>query len=135
MQATTVTMIALGVVLLLSPVLGEKIFYFVYYQSFDPPVAFPDEARRYIRFTNAVLGAVIIGWMFLSHRLISHLAGAPVRFFPALMLSFGSWFVVDTTFSALHGIWGNVGLNSLVALGLGLPGWLAVRKGEPGSGH
>lgn len=128
-QATMVTMIALGALMLLMPELGEKIFYLVYYQAIDPPADFSDEARRYIRFTNAVLGAVLIGWMLLSYRLLAMRRGVVFSARQALMLSFGCWFVIDTTFSALHGIWGNVTLNVLVAVGILLPLQLSARAG------
>ena len=117
LQATMVLMILLGAVMILAPMLGEKVFYLVYYQSFSPPADFSDEARRYIRFTNAVLGAVMIGWMTLTLWLVNARQGLPFPLRSALLLSFGSWFVVDTTFSAVHGVWGNVVLNALVAIG------------------
>ena len=121
-QATFVAMILLGAVLLMTPALGEKLFYFVYYQSIDPPADFTDEARRYIRFTNAVLGAVIIGWMVLSLQLVAlRRSNSILSIRTALMSSFGWWFVLDTGFSALNGIWGNVALNVLAACGILLP--------------
>ena len=128
-QATMVTMIVLGAMMLLTPELGEKIFYFVYYRTIDPPVDFSDEAQRYIRFTNAILGAVLIGWMILSYRLLAVRHDVAFATRQALMLSFGCWFVIDTTFSALHGIWGNVTLNVLVAVGILLPLQLSARAG------
>ena len=121
LQATMGLMMLLGAVMILAPVLGEKVFYLVYYQSFSPPADFSDEARRYIRFTNAVLGAVMIGWMTLTLWLVNARQGLPFPLRSALLLSFGSWFVVDTTFSAVHGVWGNVVLNVLVAVGLMMP--------------
>ncbi len=127
-QATMVVMMALGAVMLLAPTLGEKIFYLVYYQTIVPPADFSEEARRYIRFTNAVLGAVMIGWMTVTYRLISARQDVPFPVRSALILSFGSWYVVDTIFSAAHGIWGNVALNTAVAIGILLPLHLGARS-------
>jgi hypothetical protein len=127
-QSTMVIMIVLGAVLLLTPALGEKIFYLVYYQKIVPPADFSNEARRYIHFTNAVLGAVMIGWMVLSYQLVAAPRDGPFSARLALMLSFGGWFFVDTAFSALHGIWGNVALNVLVAIGILLPLQLGARS-------
>lgn len=128
-QTTMVMMIALGAVMLLTPELGEKIFYLVYYQSINPPPDFSDEARRYIRFTNGVLGAVLVGWMILTYRLVATSRGVRFSVRQGLMLSIGCWFVIDTAFSALHGIWGNVALNVLVAIGVLLPLQLSARAG------
>lgn len=127
LQATMVLMMILGAVMILAPMLGEKVFYLVYYQSFSPPEDFSDEARRYIRFTNAVLGAVMIGWMTLTLWLVNARQGLPFPLRSALLLSFGSWFVVDTIFSAVHGVWGNVALNVLVAIGTLLPLQFSLR--------
>lgn len=126
-QATMVTMIVLGAVMLLTPALGEKIFYLVYYQAIEPPADFSHEARRYIRFTNAVLGAVLIGWMVLSYQLVVARSTGTFSARSAIMLSVGCWFLVDTAFSALHGVWGNVALNVLVAIGILLPLHLSSR--------
>jgi hypothetical protein len=126
-QATIMTMIVLGAVMLLTPALGEKIFYLVYYQAFEPPADFSKEARSYIRFTNAVLGAVLIGWMVLSYQLVVARSAVTFSAQSAIMLSVGCWFLVDTAFSALHGVWGNVALNVLVAIGILLPLHLSSR--------
>lgn len=128
-QVTMASMILLGAVMLLTPELGDKIFYLVYYQAIDAPADFSDEARRYIRFTNAVLGAVLIGWMVLSYELLAARRGVEFSVRQALMRSFGCWFVIDTGFSALHGIWGNVTLNVLVAIGILLPLQFSARSG------
>ena len=114
-QATFVAFILLGAVLLLTPALGEKVFYLVYYQSIDPPAEFSVEARRYIRFTNAVLGAVMIGWMVLSLQIVAFRGGK------STLSTRSWWFVLDTGFSALNGIWGNVALNVVAACGILLP--------------
>ena len=126
-QATMVIMMALGGVMLLAPTVGEKIFYLVYYQNIVPPADFSEEARGYIRFTNGVLGAVMIGWMTLTYRLINPRQGVPFPVRSALIMSFGSWFVFDTIFSAVHGIWGNVALNTAVGIGILLPLQLGAR--------
>jgi hypothetical protein len=128
-QSTMMIMMALGGVMLLAPNIGEKIFYVVYYQDIVPPADFTEEARSYIRFTNAVLGAVMIGWMTLTYRLISARQSVPFPVRSALILSFGSWYVVDTIFSAVHGIWGNVALNTAVAVGILLPLQFGARPG------
>jgi hypothetical protein len=45
----------------------------------------------------------------------------------AIAYPLAGWYVVDTAFSAAHGVWGNVLLNTGTALMFGIP-LLASRK-------
>jgi hypothetical protein len=69
----------------------------------------------------------MIGWMSLTYWSANAREGVPFPVRSALILSFGSWFVVDTIFSAAHGIWGNVALNTCVAVGALLPLQMSAR--------
>jgi hypothetical protein len=121
--------IAMGLVLVLSPTIGEQLFYIVYYGHTAPPEPFSPEAHRYIRFSNGVLGSMMIGWVALLLKLAMMRSNtAAISNWSAIRLSIGVWFVIDTGFSLVHGIYGNILLNSVAAIGFLGPLVLGLRR-------
>ncbi|MFM8820388.1 MAG: hypothetical protein ACKOD3_07600 [Phenylobacterium sp.] len=135
LQATLAGLAVMGLVLLLTPSIGEMFFYVVYFGALQPPEPFSEEARGYIRFAHGVLGAMMLGWMVLIHRLARISAdGPPASNWSLIRISIGTWFVIDTTFSIVHGVYGNVLLNLACAIGILVPlhfGLRAPAKPEP----
>lgn len=127
-QAAAAVMLALSAVLLLAPAAGAAIFNIVYFHAPDAPVPFPPEAQRYIRFANGILGAVMAGWMVAVIVLARgpFLAAEPYAW-KAIAGPLAFWFLVDTAYSMLHGVWGNVMLNVCTVAMFGIP-LLASRR-------
>ncbi len=127
-QAAAAVVLALSAVLMLAPSLGEAFFYLVFFQQPASPVAVPIEIQGYLRFANGVIGAVMAGWMMV----IIMLARGPFRAgervaWNAIAWPLLGWYVIDTAFSAAHGVWGNVLLNTGTALMFGVPLWASRR--------
>ena len=132
LQATLAGLTGMGLILLLAPSIGEKFFYLVYHGALQPPEPFSDEAHRYIRFVHGVLGAMMLGWMVLIHRLARISPNGPVTSnWSLIRISIGTWFVIDTTFSIVHGIYGNVLLNLMCAIGILVPLHYGLRAPLP----
>lgn len=96
--------------------------------------AIPDgQARSYVLFVYAVLGAVLLGWMLT----VAGIAAGPLRTgepwaWPVLATSVGAWFVLDTGVSLVVGSWQHAAFNLvfLAALAVPLAGWrIAHRRG------
>ena len=121
-------MLTLSAVLLLAPDLGERVFNLVYFQQPASPVPAPAPVAGYIQFANGIIGAVLAGWMFTVIMLARgpFLAGQALAWRTIAYPLFG-WYAVDTAFSAAHGVWGNVLLNTGAALMFGIP-LMASRK-------
>jgi hypothetical protein len=108
--------------LLLAPPLGQQVFDAIYFFTLEPQPPAAERERAYLRFTNGVLGAVMIGWMTL----IAIVANDPFRrgepwAWTAIAASVGAWYVIDTAFSLAHGIVGNALLNTVIFVGFALP--------------
>ena len=108
--------------LLLAPALGQQIFDVIYFFTLEPQPLPPERETAYLRFTNGVLGAVMIGWMVL----IAIVANGPFRrgerwAWTAIGASMGIWYMTDTTFSLAHGITGNVLFNTVVIAAFVIP--------------
>jgi hypothetical protein len=116
LQAAAAVMIALCAVLLLAPSLGLAIFSTVYFLQPEFPVPVPLAVDAYIRFVHGILGAVMLGWMVA----VLVLARGPFlngqrHAWNTIAVSVGAWFLIDTSYSALHSVWGNVVLNLFTA--------------------
>jgi hypothetical protein len=121
-QAASIIVLGLSAALLLAPSLGESLFYFVYFQQPNSPVAVPEEVRGNIRFANGIIGAVMAGWMLT----IILLARGPFmtgeRYaWQAIAWPLMGWYLIDTCFSVAHGVRGNVLLNTATAVMFGIP--------------
>jgi len=127
-QMAAAVVLVLSAVLMLAPSLGEAFFYLVYFQQPTSPVAMPPEIQGYLRFANGIIGAVMAGWMMVIIMLARGPFRAGERFaWNAIAWPLLGWYVIDTTFSIAHGVWGNVLLNTGTALMFGLP-LLASRR-------
>jgi hypothetical protein len=127
-QGAAAVVLALSAVLMLAPPLGETFFHLVYFQQPASPVPVPAEIQGYLRFANGIIGAVMAGWMMA----VIVLARGPFRAgeryaWNAIAWPLLGWYVIDTTFSIAHGVWGNVLLNTGTALMFGVP-LLASRR-------
>jgi len=87
--------------------------------------------REHVLFVYGVLGSVLVGWMVL----VAAIAAGPLRTgeawaWPALALSVGTWFVLDTGFSLAVGSWQHAAFNLcfLAALGVPLVGWRSASR-------
>ena len=127
-QLAASVVLALSAVLMLAPSLGEAFFHLVYFQQPASPVAVPIEIQGYLRFANGIIGAVMAGWMMVIIMLARGPFRAGERFaWNAIAWPLLGWYVIDTAFSAAHGVWGNVLLNTGTALMFGVP-LLASRR-------
>jgi hypothetical protein len=127
-QGAAAVVLALSAVLMLTPPLGETFFHLVYFQRPASPVPVPAEIQGYLRFANGIIGAVMAGWMMAVIVLARGPFRAGERFaWNAIAWPLLGWYVIDTTFSIAHGVWGNVLLNTGTALMFGVP-LLASRR-------
>ncbi|MCE9522663.1 MAG: hypothetical protein K8S25_09555 [Alphaproteobacteria bacterium] len=114
--------IALSLVLLLAPSAGGFLFDAIYLATLTPQTDYSPPAVAQIQFTSGVLGAVMIGWMVVIILLVQGPFRRGERFgWDAIAASVGVWFAVDTSFSLVHDVVGNVVLNLLVAAGFAVP--------------
>ena len=121
-QAAAVVVLGLSAMLLLAPALGEAFFYLVYFLQPASPVPVPAQVQGYIRFGNGIIGAVMLGWMVTVIVLARGPFLAGERYaWQAIAWPLALWYLVDTTFSLAHGVWGNVLLNTATALMFGIP--------------
>jgi hypothetical protein len=128
LQAAAAVMLALSAALLLAPSLGLAIFSTVYFLQPEFPVPVPAPVEAYIRFMHGVLAATMLGWMVAVIALARGPFVAGQRHaWIALAASLGAWFLIDTSYSVWHGVWGNVALNVTTALMFAWP-LLASRK-------
>lgn len=126
-QAAAAVVLALSAVLLLAPAWGEAFFSLVYHGRLGGAASPPAE-QAYIRFAHGIIGAVMAGWMVA----VVLLARGPFRqgrreAWDAIAWPLAAWYFVDTAFSAAHGVWGNVLLNTGTALMFGVPLWASRR--------
>ena len=127
-QTAAAVVLVLSAVLMLAPSQGEAFFYLVYFQQPASPVAVPAEIQSYLRFANGIIGAVMAGWLMVIIMLARGPFRAGERFaWNAIAWPLLGWYVIDTTFSIAHGVWGNVLLNTGTALMFGVP-LLASRR-------
>lgn len=121
-QSAAAGVLVLSAVLLLAPSVGERFFYLVYFQQSVSPVPLPDPAQGYIRFAHGILGAVMAGWMLAIILLARGPFVAGERYaWEAIAWPLSGWYLIDTCFSLAHGVWGNVLLNTALAVLFGVP--------------
>lgn len=114
-----------GASLVLLPGLARQGFSLLMYGASGRIDGFGADAVAYVALLHGVLGAVMLGWALALLALLRRRWRAPAAgAWRIVALSVGSWFVVDTLFSASVGAWPNVALNSafgaLFAAGLAL---------------
>jgi hypothetical protein len=120
--ATAGVVVALGLLLLLAPAYGGAVFDAIYAGSLFPQTDYSPSAIAAMHFTNGVLGAVLIGWMTMVIAVVRgpFRRGEPFAW-NVIAGSIGTWWTLDTTFSVVHGVAGNVALNVLVLIGFAVP--------------
>lgn len=121
-QTAAASVLVLSAVLMLAPSVGERFFYLVYFRQPVSPVPLPDPAQGYIWFAHGILGAVMAGWMITIVALARGPFMAGERYaWNAIAGPLAGWYAIDTGFSLAHGVWGNVLLNTALAVLFGLP--------------
>lgn len=122
LTAVAGSVIVFAALMLVTRVVTEGLFAWMFFGEAGEPAGFSQEAVDYYRLVYSILGAVMIGWFALviwvvRGPLASGVAGA----WTALVSSIGGWFLIDTTFSLASGFWENAVLN-LIFLGAFAPG-------------
>lgn len=121
-QTAAAGVLVLSAVLMLAPSVGERFFYLVYFRQSVSPVRLPDPAQGYIQFAHGILGAVMAGWMIAIITLARGPFMAGERYaWNAIAWPLSGWYVIDTCFSLAHGVWGNVLLNTVLAVLFAIP--------------
>jgi len=110
--AAAAAVLLFGVGLVILPDLLLALFNFLLFSSAKSSVLYAHNARGYISFAHAVLGAVMIGWSIP----LLYLINGPFRrreraAWHAVALSLIAWFVPDTATSLAGGYAGNAILN------------------------
>lgn len=102
-----------GLSMILLPDAIQALFNVIAFQDMTGIEArFGAEAVHYIKFVYGVLGAVMFGWMIpILFILQTAFREGKTWAWLAISLSIGLWFIIDTTWSAYMGFWGNVALN------------------------
>ena len=127
-QGAAGVVLILSAVLMVAPAWGEAFFYLVYFHQPTSPVPVPVEIQGYLRFANGIIGAVMAGWMMVIVLLARGPFRAGERFaWNSIAWPLLGWYLIDTAFSIAHGVWGNVLLNTGIALMFGVP-LLASRR-------
>jgi hypothetical protein len=126
--AAAAAVILFSAMLVLAPPLGQQVFDAIYFFTLEPQPLPAQRETDYLRFTNGILGAVMIGWMAL----IAIVANGPFRrgepwAWTAIAVSVGSWYAIDTAFSLSRGVIGNAGFNTLVVIAFAIP-LIAARR-------
>jgi len=121
-QAAAGVVLVLSAALLFAPALGEAFFNLVYFHQPVSPVPVPLETQAYIQFANGIIGAVMAGWMIAIIMLARGPFLAGERYaWCAIAWPLLAWYLVDTAFSLVHGVWGNVLLNTATGLMFCIP--------------
>jgi hypothetical protein len=108
----TVGVMLFGLSMMLLPDAIQVLFNFVAFQDSGIEDLFGTEAVHYIQFVYGILGAVMAGWMIpLLFILFGAFRRGEWEGWLAIALSIGFWFVIDSSWSASMGFWGNVVLN------------------------
>jgi hypothetical protein len=122
----TIVALLLGICFVVLPGLTQTIFNVLFFSG--RPLDVGALAARYIAFTTAVLGAVLVGW---AAALLGVLFG-PFRAgrregWLIVAISLVAWYVPDTGASLWYGFWPNAVLNSVLAVAFLIP--LAATRG------
>jgi hypothetical protein len=125
MTAVAGTVIVFSALMLVTRLVTDGLFNWMFFGETGEPAGFPADAVDYYRVIYGVLGAVMIGWFLLVIWVVrGPLANGVAGAWGALVVSIGGWFAIDTTFSLASGFPENAVLN-LVFLGAFAPGlWL-----------
>lgn len=128
LRGLTIAMMIFGVVIVVTRLGTDVLFAWMIFGATGTPDGFSSDAAAYIHLGHGVLGAVMVGWFWLVHWVVSGpLAWGVEGAWTALTSSLTAWFVLDTTFSLATGYWQNAVLNTAIA-GAYLPGLVAARR-------
>lgn len=78
---------------------------------------FSPEILHYVHLVYGILGAVMVGWgVLLFFYVKNYFASGDRQVWLALVLSVGTWYVIDSVFSIAMGYWPNAALNTVFGL-------------------
>ena len=120
----SVGVILFGLVLVTVPAMTRQGFSLLVYSSSARLDAFGTEQVRYISLAHAVIGGVMVGWGAALLLITRELFAKGNRLgWKLLVVSLGSWFIPDTTYSLLSGYWQNAALNVIFLTLFAIPLW------------
>lgn len=129
--AVTVGGAALGLAFVVLPDPMQDAFNWLIFGHAATPSGFSSDAVRYLKFTYAVLGAVMVGWMVLLALIINGPLRSGERWaWTAVLASVGVWFVVDTTMSLASDYPENAALNAMFGVGYAVGLWATRPAGR-----
>jgi hypothetical protein len=115
LEIVTLAVAAFGAAIVLTPLVTDVLFAWMIFGETGTPDGFSEGAADYIRFSQGVMGAVMVGWMLLALWLVrARVARGEPDAWYALTASLLGWFVIDTAFSLVSGYWQNAVLNTVV---------------------
>jgi hypothetical protein len=118
----TIGVEALGLVLVLAPAVGRRVFGLLIFGSSTGIEELGAAATPYITLAHGVLGAVMLGWgaALLFIVLGPFRRGSRESWF-TLAVSVTAWFIADTAFSVWTGYWQNAALNVVIGALFAIP--------------
>ena len=130
LQVVLVALLVYALVMVLAGSVAESLFTAL---GFGPPESIRSpELSAYLKLPFAVLGAVLAGWAALMLFVVrGPLAAGDAWALPAIALSLGLWFVLDTGMSWVLGFPSHALFNLPFAAALGIPLWQLTRSGNP----
>jgi hypothetical protein len=111
---------SLGLVLfgLAMALLNRTIAFDTVNRLIDPvfwPAGVPEGAPAFQGWVYGAWGATVIGWGLMAAALVRYaLPRREAWAWWAMAAAIGAWYVLDTAISALHGVWVNVVLNTVL---------------------
>jgi hypothetical protein len=105
--------------------LNQTIVFFTINRSIDAtfwPAGVPEGVTGFQAWAYGAWGATIIGWGVMAAALSRFaLSRREAWAWWAMVAGIGSWYAVDTAISALHGVWVNVLLNTVLGVMFAIP--------------
>ena len=118
----SLVLIAFGIAMAL---LNQTIVFSTMNRSIDPafwPEGIPEGVPGYQGWVYGAWGATVIGWGVMVAALVRFAFSRREAWaWWAMVAGIGAWYAVDTAISALHGVWVNVLLNTVLMVMFAIP--------------
>ena len=105
--------------------LNRTIVFSTLNRSIDPvfwPAGVPEGVNEFQAWVYGAWGATVIGWGVMAAVLVRFAFSRREAWtWWALAAGIGAWYVIDTAISALHGVWINVILNTVLMVMFAIP--------------
>jgi hypothetical protein len=122
LMAATIGTGLFGLAFLVLPEAMVRFFDVIVLSGTGIDARFGAEAGAYLRFTNGVLGAVMVGWAIsLAGWLLGPFRRGERLGWVAVTASIVVWYALDTPFSLLSGYAGNAVLNTAFLIAFAVP--------------